>query len=102
MTNDQAGTIQRADAGDANTPAAIINCEDVHVYCMYGNVKRLEQRPMLQIDNSTDIAVSQLKAFRASTFPHITETHGDERISIPSTKICALFVRDSQEVSQEK
>jgi hypothetical protein len=45
--------------------------------------------------NSDGIMVSQLKAFRPDTFPHLMETYGQSRSEIPSTKICALFMRDA-------
>ncbi|MFZ5830728.1 MAG: glycosyl hydrolase family 28-related protein, partial [Planctomycetota bacterium] len=92
----EAGTVSGPNAGDANTPGQISNSSDVRVYCMYGNVRKLEDRPMLEIVNSTDVAVSQLKAFQPGSFPHLIEVHGDQRYSIPSSKTVALFVRDAQ------
>jgi hypothetical protein len=96
----EAGTLNRG--GDAHTPAAIFDSEDVRVYCMYGNVRDLGDRPMLQISNSEDIAVSQLKAFRPATFPHLVEMFGGERHEISSSKTCALFLRDGKEDNTAK
>ncbi len=90
----EAGTLNRG--GDAHTPAAISDSEDVRIYCMYGNVRNLGDRPMLEIANSEDIAVSQLKAFSPGSFPHIVETFGGKTYAVPSSKTCALFLRDGE------
>jgi len=87
----EAGTLNRG--GDANTPSAIEFCQDVRIHCMVGNVRKLEDRPMLSIVESEDVVVSQLRAFQPSSFPHLTETYGPERNVIRSTTTCALFVR---------
>jgi hypothetical protein len=92
----EAGTIDRPNAGDGNTPCRISDSRDVRVYCMYGNVRQLGDRPMLDVVNSDGVVVSQLKAFQPGSFPHLTETCGETRSEIPSAKICALFVRDSK------
>jgi len=89
----EAGTLNRPDAGDGNTPCRISDSHDVRIYCMYGNVRKLEDRPMLEIANSDDVVVSQLKAFQPSTFPHLVETHGGATSVIPSSKTCALVIR---------
>lgn len=89
----ESGTIQRPNAGDANTPCRISDSRDIRVYCMYGNVRKLVNRPMLEIVNSQDLVIAQLKAFRPGNFPHLTETCGQLASEIPSTKVCALFVR---------
>ncbi|MBN1420832.1 MAG: FAD-dependent oxidoreductase [Planctomycetes bacterium] len=89
----EAGTIDRPNAGDANTPCRIAGSQDIRVYCMYGNVRKLEDRPMLEIADSTDVVVSQLKAFAPGGFPHLRETSAGKEIEIPSTEACALFVR---------
>jgi hypothetical protein len=90
----EAGTVNAPGAPDANTPGQIADSSDVRIYCMYGNVKKLEDRPMLEIVDSTDVAVSQLKAFQPGRFPHIIETFGSTEHQVPSSKICALFVRE--------
>ena len=59
----------------------------------FGNVKKLVSRPMLEIVDSEDVLVSQLKAFNSAGFPHLVETNGDLKHVIPSTKVGALFVR---------
>jgi hypothetical protein len=93
----EAGTIDRPNAADGNTPCRISDSRDVRIYCMYGNVKKLGDRPMLDVANSEEIVVSQLKAFRPDSFPHLTETRGETQTKIPSEKICALFVRDAKD-----
>ena len=91
----EAGTLNRG--GDANTPAAIENCRDVRIYSMYGNVRGLGKRPMLDVAHCDDILVSQLKAFRPEGFPHITELEDNGSvIQLPSSKTCALFARNPQ------
>jgi hypothetical protein len=89
----EAGTIQRPNAGDGNTPGRISDSRDVRVYCMYGNVRQLGDRPMLEVVDSDRIMVSQLKAFFPGDFPHLVETRGQETAVVPSSKTCALFVR---------
>jgi hypothetical protein len=88
----EAGTLNRG--GDAHTPAAIIDCQDVGIYCMVGNVRDLGDRPMLEVENSNGIAVSQLKAFRPGSFPHLQETNDGARHVVPSSKALALFLRE--------
>ena len=95
----EAGTLGRG--GDGNTPAAIVDSEDVHIYCMYGNVRKLGDRPMLDVVNSDELSVSQLKAFQPSGFPHVRETFAGATLEIPSSTICALFVRDSKGTPNE-
>jgi hypothetical protein len=93
----EAGTTNmgQTGGGDENTPVLIEDSEDVRVYCMYGNVKGLSSdRPMLEIVNSRNIMASQVKAFFPDVFPHIRETIGSVQNSIPSSKICALYIRD--------
>jgi hypothetical protein len=92
----ESGTIQRENAGDANTPCRIVDSRDIRVYCMYGNVKKLADRPMLDIADSANVLISQLKAFHPGSFPHITETFDGNRKEISSSKTCALFVRDRE------
>ncbi len=91
----EAGTLNRG--GDPNTPSRIESCRDVRIQCMYGNVRKLGERPMLDVVDCHDIAVSQLKAFQPSTFPHLIETRGSERNVVASTRTIALFVRDDGE-----
>jgi len=48
---------------------------------------------MLEVVNSRDVAVSQLKTLNPGSYPHLTETFGQDKFTIPSSKTCALFVR---------
>ena len=90
----EAGTLNRADAGDGNTPCRISNSDDIRVYCMQGVVRKLGERPMIDVVNSKDVIVAQLKTFSPADFPHLTETIGETTKSVPSSKPCALFIRD--------
>jgi hypothetical protein len=92
----EAGTINRENAGDGNTPCRISDSQDVRVYCMYGVVRKLGERPMLEVVNSRDVAVSQLKTLSPGSYPHIIETLGPDKIAIPSFKIVGLFVREAE------
>jgi hypothetical protein len=51
---------------------------------------------MLEVVNSDGILVSQLKAFAAAGFPHLREVRGNDRVEVPSTKPCAVFLRDAR------
>lgn len=93
----EAGTLNRPNAGDANTPCRISDSQDIRVYCMYGVVRHLGSRPMMEILNSDGVEIAQLKTFSPSDFPHLTELNGLEKNEIPSSKICALFLRDTKE-----
>ncbi|MBM4091335.1 MAG: hypothetical protein FJ276_18215 [Planctomycetes bacterium] len=90
----EAGTISRADAGDGNTPCRISDSTDIRVYCMYGVVRKLGERPMLEVVDSRDVAVSQLKTLSPGSYPHLIETFGSDKSAIPSSKIVGLFVRE--------
>jgi hypothetical protein len=95
----EAGTLSAANAGnagDGNTPCRISRSQDVRLYCMYGVVRKLGDRPMLDVVNSRDVTVSQLKTLQPGGFPHLTETVGQNRTILPSSKTCALFIRDSK------
>lgn len=92
----EAGTIQRPNAGDGNTPCRIADSRDVRIYCLYGNVRQLGDKPMLEVANSNDLMVSQLKAFQPGGFPHITETSGPAKATVPSATACALFLREAK------
>ncbi len=88
----EAGTINRANAGDANTPCRIADSKNIRVYCMYGVVRKLQDRPMLEVVNSRDVVVAQLKTFSPGRFPHLVELHGSGKYELPSSRTCALDV----------
>lgn len=90
----EAGTVRNDNAGDGNTPTRIARSRDVHVYCLVGNVRYLGELPMLDVTDSSDVVVSQVKAFQPSTFPHLIETRGASKQVIPSAQPVALFARD--------
>lgn len=90
----EAGTLNRPNAGDANTPCRIENSRDIRVYCMQGVTRKLENRPMLDVAGSDDIRVSQLKTFSPQGFPHLIEEYAGERHVIPCERACALFLRE--------
>ncbi len=93
----EAGTISRENAGDENTPCRISESQDVRVYGMYGVVRKLGERPMLEVVNSRDVAVSQLKTLNPGSYPHLIEIFGSDKIAVPSSKIVALFVREAEQ-----
>jgi hypothetical protein len=93
----EAGTRNAGETGggDENTPGSVQNSRDVHIYCMYGNVKGLAaSQPMLEIVDSKNIVVSQLKAFFPDVFPHLKEVIGTAEQTLPSLRQCALYIRD--------
>ena len=90
----EAGTINNPNAKDANTPCRIADSEDVRIYCMYGVVRKLGEKPMLAVDNSNNVMVAQLKSLQTGTYPHVVETRGEQRIVIPGQQVCGLFERD--------
>jgi hypothetical protein len=57
---------------------------------------------MRVVVNPDRIAASQLKAFQPGSFPHVTETFGNARHQIPSSRICALFVRESKGAAENE
>jgi hypothetical protein len=77
-----------------NTPLAIINSNDVKVYCACGNVLTSKQRPFIDVVNSHNVMVAQVKSFQTDDFPQIRETMGDKVMEIPSDRVAALFIRD--------
>ena len=93
----ESGTIRfKENAGDGNTPGRIARSRDVRIYCMAGVVRRLGDRPMLDIVDSDAVVVTQLKAFQPGSFPHLREMRGQVKHEIPSSQPCALFVRDTR------
>jgi hypothetical protein len=77
-----------------NTPLAVFDSSDVRVYCACGNVQTSKQRPFIDVVNSSNILITQVKSFKTGDFPQIRETFNDVKIEIPSTKVAALFIRD--------
>lgn len=92
----EAGTVNRAEHPDANTPSRIVGCSDVRVYCMYGVVRHLKDRPMIEVIDSDDVQISQLQTFSPGDLAHLIETRRNAAFVVPSSKTCALFVRDSR------
>jgi hypothetical protein len=77
-----------------NTPMAIVNSKNVRVYSVCGNITTAEKRPVMQIVNSENIMITQIKSFRTGDFPQVSETHGNETFEIPTSKTVALFLRE--------
>ncbi|TWU31749.1 glycosyl hydrolase family 28-related protein [Novipirellula artificiosorum] len=93
----EAGSLNREEHPDANTPCRIQDSRNVRVYCMYGVVRHLTpDRPMMEIVNCDDVQVSQLQAFHPGVFPHLVEASGGQQFKIPSSSPCALFLRDQE------
>lgn len=91
----EAGTLQQPNAGDDNTPSRIARSRDLRIYCMYGNVVKLIDKPMLEVVDSSDLVVCQLKAFRPGQFAHLREISSGQKSEVPSSKPCALYLRNS-------
>ena len=66
------------------------------------NVRKLGDRPMLDVVNCSQILVCQLKAFFPGDFPHLVETRGQAKSVGPSSKTCALFLRETEGRADEK
>lgn len=49
-----------------------------------------------------DVTKSQWKAFAPGDFPHLIETRGPQKSTVPSSKTCALFVRETEGSAEEK
>ncbi|TWT79196.1 Pectate lyase superfamily protein [Planctomycetes bacterium CA13] len=94
----EAGTVNRAEHPDANTTCRIIRCSDVRVYCMNGVVRHMKDRPMIEVIDSDDIQISQLQTFSPGDFAHLMETRGEHRFTLPSSKMCSLFIRGNEHV----
>jgi hypothetical protein len=92
---------QKSEAGtngtglDTNTPIQILNSSNVRIYCVTGNIVDTGDRPMVDVVNSTDILISQVKSFTTTgAFPNIRETIGTTVFEIPTTYMAALYVRN--------
>jgi hypothetical protein len=81
-------------SNDSNTPMRISNSQNVRIYCVSGNVVTLENRPMVDVVDSKDVLVSQVKSFKTGTFPNIRETIDGKSTEIPSSQLAALYIRD--------
>jgi hypothetical protein len=57
---------------------------------------------LAEIVNSERVLVAQLKAFAPGDFPHLVETRGQDTCAVPSSKTCALFVREAEGDAAEK
>jgi len=90
----EAGTVNNPDAKDGNTPCGIVDSSDMRIYCMYGVVRKLGDRPMLAIDNSSNVMVAQLRSLQQLESPHVAETRAGQLTQIPGRQTCALFERD--------
>lgn len=77
-----------------NTPLAIIDSNNVKVYCVNGLVTTAEKRPMMDVVNSRNVLITQARTFQAGDYPQVRETFGDVVNEIPSDRVAALFIRD--------
>jgi hypothetical protein len=90
----EAGTVNRGNHPDANTPCRIQDSQDIRVYCMQGVVRHLPvDRPMMEIIDSDDVQITQLQTFSRGGFPHLVETDGAKKSELPSSHSCAFFLR---------
>jgi hypothetical protein len=77
-----------------NTPLAIVDSNDVRLYCVNGNVVTAEKRPMVDLVNSRQVLVSHAKSFKTGDFPQLRETFQGEVITVPSDRASALLIRE--------
>jgi len=77
-----------------NIPMAIINSEDVKVYCASRNVELTDGRPFIDVKDSRKVMISQVKSFKTGDFSQIRETFEKKVVEISSKKTMALFIRD--------
>lgn len=90
----EAGTVNDPNARDGNTPCRIANCEDMRIYAMYGVVRKLGEKPMLAVVDSSRVLVAQLRSLQQADFPHVAETRGGVTATVPGAQVCALFERE--------
>lgn len=90
----EAGT--RGDGADYNTPIGIINSENIGIYCVSGPVKTNQGKPMVDIVNSMNVIVSQIKSVTSISvaFPTVKETIGAFTAEVPHTARVALYLRN--------
>jgi hypothetical protein len=81
-------------SNSGNTPLSIINSTNIRLYCVNGNVQTAEKRPVIEIVDSSNIMISQIKSNRSGDFPQVREKAGESVFEIPSDRAVALFIRD--------
>lgn len=77
-----------------NSPLAVFDSEDVRIYCACGNVLTSAKRPFIDVVNSRNVLITQVKSFKTADFPQIRETYEGRSMEIPSTRTAALFIRN--------
>jgi len=77
-----------------NTPMAIFDSSDVRIYCACGNVLTSAKRPFIDVVNSRNVLITQVKSFKTADFPQVRETYEGNSMEIPSSRTAALFIRD--------
>jgi hypothetical protein len=76
-----------------NTSLAIIDSKNIKIYCSTGNVLTSDSRPMIKVENSEEIVISQIKSFKTADFAHVHEDYNGKTSEIPSGTTVALFAR---------
>ena len=77
-----------------NTPLSIQHSHDIRVYAVCGNILTVEKRPVIEVRDSENILISQIKSFRTGNFPQIREINKGTTFEIGSDKTVGLFVRE--------
>lgn len=83
----EAGTF----GGDRNTPLRIVNSSDVAVHCVSGVIALDAGAPVVEIVDSQDIEVTQVKSFRSGGFMTVKETLGSNSVTVPGDTRVVLY-----------
>jgi hypothetical protein len=91
----EAGTTNSGNGNDYNTPLKISDSQNIRIYGVSGVTKTKEDRPMVDVVNSTDIMVAVVKSLDSSSTsaPTIRETIGSNSVEIPRNTVASLYMR---------
>jgi hypothetical protein len=78
----------------ANTSLSIIDSNNIKIYCVNGNILTTGNKPVIEVVNSRNVAISQIKTNWPADFPQIREKLEDIIVEVPSERIVALYIRD--------
>ncbi len=86
----EAGTF----GGDHNTPLRIVDSSDVAVHCVSGVIALEDGSPVVEVVNSPDVEVTQVKSFRSGGFLTLKETLGADSVTVPGNTRVVLYRRN--------
>jgi hypothetical protein len=78
-------------ANSRNTPLRIVNSQNIAVYACSGNITLENDRGVVEMVDSTDVMLTNLKSFHAGRFYTLTEKLGDAIFTVPSDTAVGLF-----------